>query len=378
MGSHHAPTACRPASRQADPAITAERFGFMIKRRAFEIQLVALPALLASRAAWADAEHTLRFASISVAGSPTYARLLEPFAAAIERESGGRLAVALKPSGGYGKPTELISLVEKREIELAASVQGYNPGRFPRSSVLDLPLMFDTAAAGTRALNALFREGLVAEDYTGLKVLALYTVPPFALFTTGKKITSLQALRGLRVRVPSTTLGLGLARLGAIPLGVPVAGMGAAIAGGAVDAVLFSMDSTLGTKGAGDKYLSEQLSVVADLRIGAPAQIVVMNMAAWDELPPDQRAVIEKCSGDFVEDGLRYRDEAETAAAGKFRADPRYTFVPSSDELRDEMRRAMAPVFDDWKADMTRRGPDGERLLTRARELVKQFSVAAK
>jgi hypothetical protein len=42
------------------------------------------------------------------------------------------------------------------------------------------------------------------------------------------------------------------------------------------------------------------------------------------------------------------------------------------------MRVAMAPVFDDWKADMGRRGIDGERLLTRARDLVKQFSVASR
>jgi hypothetical protein len=35
-------------------------------------------------------------------------------------------------------------------------------------------------------------------------------------------------------------------------------------------------------------------------------------------------------------------------------------------------------VYDVWQADMAKRGLDGERLLSRARELVRQLSVASK
>ena len=44
--------------------------------------------------------------------------------------------------------------------------------------------------------------------------------------TTGKKIATLRDLRGLRVRVSSPTMGLALAKLGAIPLGIPAATIG--------------------------------------------------------------------------------------------------------------------------------------------------------
>jgi len=244
--------------------------------------------------------------------------------------------------------------------------------------VIELPLLYDDAAAGTKALAALFKEGLLDKDYASVKVIALYVVPPFGLFTTGKKITGLRDLRGMRIRVSGPTMGLALAKLGAIPIGTPANAIGDAIAKGIVDGIAFSLDSTRGTKGAGDKYVYEQLSVAVDLRFAAPVQLVAMHRATWDALPPDLQAVIEKCAVAFVTDGVRIRAEAELSAAKKFQADPRYTFVPYSRDLHDEMQTALAPVYDVWQADMAKHGLDGERLLSRTRELVRQFSMASK
>ena len=53
--------------------------------------------------------------------------MLVPFASAVEEESGGRIEVALKPMGGYGKPAELFSMVEKGAIEMAATVRATIP-----------------------------------------------------------------------------------------------------------------------------------------------------------------------------------------------------------------------------------------------------------
>src|SRR5205823_7317947 len=128
---------------------------------------------------------------------------------------------ALKPLGGYGKPAELFGMVEKGDIEIASTVQGYSPGRFPQSSVMELPLMFDNSVAGTRALMGLYKEGLLDKDYASVKVLSLYMLPPYPIFTTGKKIETVRDFRGLRIRTPSITVGLAFAKLGAIPLGIP-------------------------------------------------------------------------------------------------------------------------------------------------------------
>jgi len=113
--------------------------------------LLGLVALFATPAS--AAEVVLRFGSINTENTAAYDQVLLPFAKAVEEESGGRIEVALKPLGGYGKPAELFIMVEKGAIEMAATVQGYHPGRFPQSSVMELPFMFDNSISGTSAMT---------------------------------------------------------------------------------------------------------------------------------------------------------------------------------------------------------------------------------
>jgi TRAP-type transport system periplasmic protein len=77
----------------------------------------------------------------------------------------------------------------------------------------------------------------VAKDYADLKPLALFVLPPYGLFTVNRNVTALRDLRGLRVRTPSPTVGLALARLGTIPIGLPVNAIGDNLAAGTIDAV---------------------------------------------------------------------------------------------------------------------------------------------
>ncbi len=324
------------------------------------------------------AEFTLRFASINLADTAAYERILLPFAQAVEQESGGRVAVALKPMGGYGKPAELFDMAERGDIEIAATVQGYNPGRFPRSSVMELPLMFDSAVGGTETMWRLFQEGDIAADYASVKVLGLYVLPPYGIFTNGRKIDQLRDLRGLRIRTPSPTIGLALSRLGAIPVGIPVDAIGDMLESRTIDAIAYGWDSALTGKGAGSKKLVEQVNVLVDANFAAPALMVVMNRAMWNALPADLQAIVDKHSGAFVAGNARLRDDAEALARTKLRADPRYTYRDLTAEERADMAKAIRPAIVDWKAAMARQNIDGEALYEKARALSARSRTAAR
>ena len=322
-------------------------------------------------------EFTLRFATINSEGTASYAKVLAPFARAIEEESKGRIEVALKPLGGYGKPNELFNMVEKGDIEIAATVQGYNPGRFPQSSVMELPLMYENSIAGTRAMMGLYKEGLLDKDYASVKVLALYVLPPYPIFTTGKKIQTARDFRGLRIRTPSVTVGLALRKLGAIPLGVPINLIGDTIDANIVEAITYGWDSLTTTKGVKDKVLADQVTVAVDASLAAPALMVVMNKAKWDALPADLKAILEKHSADLASESARIREEMEAISKAKIMADPRFTTLSFTTEQRQSLERVIAPSITDWKSSMDKQGIDGNRLYKRARELVQQSKVAA-
>jgi TRAP-type transport system periplasmic protein len=335
------------------------------------ILCAALLLGLIATPAW-SAEIVLRFGSINTQGTAIYDKVLEPFARAIEDASDGRIEVALKPMGGYGKPTDLFNMVEKGDIEIASTVQGYNPGRFPQSSVMELPLMFQNSVAGTEAMMALYKEGLLDKDYASVKVLALYVLPPYPIWTTGKKIQSVRDFRGLRLRTPSTTVGVALAKLGAIPLGIPLNLLGDTIASGYLDAIAYGWDSVTTAKGVGGKLLIDQLHSVVDAGLAAPALMVVMNRAKWDALPPDLKAIIEKHSAGLARANAELREAQEGNTKKRLQAYPRLTAFTFDDQQRAELQRLTMPAIDEWKASMAKQGLDGAKLYARARELIQQ------
>jgi TRAP-type C4-dicarboxylate transport system substrate-binding protein len=179
------------------------------------------------------------------------------------------------------------------------------------------------------------------------------------------------------MRSPSITVGVALAKLGAVPLGIPLNMIGDTIASGYVDAIAYGWDSATTTKGAGGKFLADQLSVAIDARLAAPALMVVMNRAAWEALPADLKKIIDKHSSDLSISSARIREEQEAVSKKKLQNDPRFTALSFNDEQRAELLRITAPAVTEWKANMAKHGIDGERLYARAKELIQQYKIAA-
>ena len=337
--------------------------------------LLGLLALVSAPAC--AAEFVLRLGSTNPPGSAADADF-QTIALAIEHESEGRIEVASRPAGGYGKVPDMFGMVERGDLEMAVTVQGYSPGRFPQSSVMELPLMFQNSVAGTKAMMALYKEGLLDKDYATVKVLGLYVLEPYPIFTTGKKIETVRNFRGIRIRAPSITVGLAMSKLGAIPLGMPSQMIGDTLANNTLDAISLGWTSVVNTKGIGGKPLADQVSVAVDAKFAAPALMLVMNRAKWDAMPADLQAIVAKHSPALSDGGAAARETADIAAKNKVLADGRITAISFSDAQVAELNRVVTPAIDDWKAGMAKRGLDGEKLYTRARELIAQYQTAAK
>ena len=328
-------------------------------------------AWLALAAGASAADVTLRFGTINQAGTAAFDQVLVPFVRAVEAKSDGKLAIDLKPLGGYGKPIELLGMVESGQIDIASTVQGYHPGRFPRSSVMELPLIYDAAETGTAAFWRLYEEGLLGPEYDAFKVLALYVVPPYGIFLTPEyKVTSLRDLRGLRVRVASVTAGLAMSRLGMIPIGMPLNLIGTMLNDKLIDGVSYGWDTSISTVLFEKKALIEQLGTMVDANLSAPALCVLMNRKVYDGLAPELRAAIDSQSGlEFALASARLRDQLEARAKDTVARSADHEVVKLTDADRKEIEHRIAPAFDDWIADMQRQGIDAAALLARARAL---------
>jgi TRAP-type C4-dicarboxylate transport system substrate-binding protein len=345
-------------------------------RRAAAIGLVLALSVSLPGGRADGAEVTLRLAAINAKTTLSFTDVLVPLKQALEEQSHGRIALQLGGLGEFGKPVELLGLLESGKIEIASTAPGYYVDRFPRSSVFDLPMLFDTAEQGNYATWQLYEEGLIAPEFKGLKVLALFPVTPYGIFTN-VPVANLRDLRGLRIRASSLTAGQAFGRLAMIPLGLTSDAMAPSLSQGLIDAVSYSYDAASSSPGEGGKMLIDQLKYLVDAEFGGGMSMIVMRQAAFDQLPEDLRAVIDRLTGrELSLRGARLRDQWEAAARTRLQQQGDHVLVSLTADERAEMRRRVQPVLDEWVATMAAQGIDGNALLERVRAIVKEHPAS--
>jgi TRAP-type C4-dicarboxylate transport system substrate-binding protein len=339
-----------------------------------------LSTLLLAALAWLAAPHahaaefTLRFGSTNAAQTVHYEMQLE-LARQVLEDSGGRVDIQVKPAGGYGKPPEMFAMVERGDIEMCQTVAGYSPGRFPQTSVMELPFMFQSSVQGTQAIRGLLAAGALDRDFATVKPIALFTLNPYPIFTTGRKLDTLRGLRGLRVRTAGLDAALALARMGMIPVGVPATMIAETLNNGVLDAVSLGWESMANTPGIGGKKLTDQVSVALEAHVSSPAVMIVMNKTAWQALPPDLQAVIQQVSDRLALPQAQMRDRLEAAQRARLLADGRFSYFTLTPDQVSDMRTRIVPALDQWMRTMSGLGLNGERLYQQAQTLIAQSSV---
>ena len=82
---------------------------------------------------------------------------------------------------------------------------GVPAGRFGRTMLIELPFMAKKSSVATKVPWNLFDEHL-AEEFPGVKVLALHTTIGGQIHTSDKPVKTMDDLKGLRVRFPSAAI----------------------------------------------------------------------------------------------------------------------------------------------------------------------------
>jgi TRAP-type C4-dicarboxylate transport system substrate-binding protein len=336
--------------------------------------VLAFVGMSAAAGPLAAAEFEFKFGSTN-SNTRSLDETVLPFTRAIEAESKGRIAFDVRLAGGYGPTAQLLDQLESGKVDMALIIPSYFSGKFPRTSVMELPTIFTRGEVGSHTLWQLYEEGLVADDYKQFKVIGLLVSAPFGILVVDKNVASLRDLRGMRIRVAGAAGGLGLARLGLIPLGMPTDLLSEAFDKDWVDAMNSGLDTARGVKGKQGKLLIEQVSTLIDAQFSTTAQVALMNRKSYDSLPPELQAIIDRHSGlTFSVRSGRSKDAVEDAAKKALAAEGRYRMFAFSPEDKAEIASRIAPVFEDWAAGMKLLGIDGEALIRRARELDSQPS----
>ncbi len=308
----------------------------------------------------------LRFSSWVGIGHGHHRNVLVPWAKMVEERSGGRLKVTIYPGGTLGKPADHWDLVKNGIADIGFGTHGYTPGRFPLTSVGELPLLYRSAKGGSQAVWSLYDKYLKAE-HAGVKVLWLFVHPPGQIHMARKPVRVPEDLMGLKLRAPTALTVSMVKALGATPVTVAAPEVYSALERGVVDGTLFPWEAISGFK------LAEVVRHHTVVNLYATTFFVTMNQRKYDSLPPGLRKVIDDLGGawaaEFTGAAWDRNEEEGIAAARKAGA----TIHTLSAEERHRWASRLEPVEGQWLTSMQAKGLPGRQALDDLRRALERY-----
>jgi len=291
--------------------------------------------------------------------------MLEPLKKDLEEKSKGRIRVTIHPGGALAPAPAHYENVVAGAFDIGWTLQGYTPGRFPLSGIVELPFLWSSAQEATRIFWQLFEElPALQNEYRDVKVLATWTHDLGQLYTTSKPVRTLEDLRGLKIRAPGPVQVSMLRALGAVPVTMPAGEVYDALERGVVDGLVIGHSAI-------KSYRLEQLVKHATLANSyVAAMIVAMNQQSYKKLSAEDRALLDSLTGKRMAmlGAKNYDEEANDGldALKKVKA----SFHQLAPPEIEKWKQATAQVNREWLKEMESKGRPGKQVYDKMLSLI--------
>ncbi|MFC7461350.1 TRAP transporter substrate-binding protein [Hydrogenophaga defluvii] len=341
-----------------------------VNRRA-ALAAVAALAATATSTAMAQQTVTLRLHQFLPPQAVIPAKAIVPWAQKVEADSGGRIKIQLFHAMQLGgAPPQLFDQAKDGVADITWTVLGYTPGRFNKSEVFELPFMSGVAEHSSRAFWE-YVQANAADEFKDVKLLAVHTHGP-GLFHTKAPVTGLESLRGMKIRGGSRVINNMLVKLGATPVGMPVPAVTDALSKGTIDGTTIPWEVTPSLKVT--ELVKNHTTFAGKEGLYTQTFAFSMNKAAYDKLPADLKAVIDKNSG--IETAAmfgRAMDEGDRTGR-EIAVKAKNNIIELDVAETQRWRRTAGSVETDWVNEMKGKNIDGARLVSEARALIAKHS----
>jgi TRAP-type C4-dicarboxylate transport system substrate-binding protein len=299
----------------------------------------AVPALGMSRAALAQS--SIRWDLPSGYGPNTFqVQNLVAFANDVDRATSGRLKIQIHPGASLFKANEIKRAVQSGQTPIGEFILSGASNEAPVYGIDSIPFLA-TSYGEAKKLDQVSR-ALLVKTLAGQGMRLLYTVPwpPQGLYTT-KPVSSMNDLRGTKMRAYNPATAFIATAVGAQPVTIQLAELPAALATGGVDNFLTSSASGV------DSKLYENVKFFYDVNAWLPRNAVVVGQRAFDALDKSIQDAVLAQAAIAEQRGWKVSEEKdqeymrELAARG-MRIDT------SSETLKRELKTIGERMTADW------------------------------
>ncbi|WP_339114095.1 TRAP transporter substrate-binding protein [Thioclava sp. GXIMD2076] len=301
------------------------------------------------------AQTTLTVANWLPPSHPLVSELIVPMTQAIEEATHGEVKATLLPAP-LGPPAAHFDFAINGVADITFGVQGYNPGRFKTTNIVELPFLGNSAEAISvaywRTFDTMLRD---AGEYDDVHVLAVFSHGPGEVFLKEGDVSDVDVLKGRKIRVGGGIVHEVVSKLGAVPVEGPSSKSYELLSQGVADGITFPYESVNFFK------LIPQLdkAIAVDGGLYNTSFYIVMNKAKWEALSPEVQDEINSVTGEAL---ARKAGQMWDAADEKGRAamEGKIAITPATDAQMDAWKTALQPLVDAKIEEASSTGIDGQ------------------
>ena len=263
------------------------------------------------------------------------------WAADIEKASGGSIKATLFPSEQLGKAFDHYDMVRDGIADFVYANPGYQPGRFPIVSAIELPFLIANGKGGTAAADEWYRP-YAAKEMPDVHYCFTFVLDP-STFHTKKKIMLPDDIKGLKIRPSDATIGAFVTLLGGTNVQASAPEAREVLERGVADGIVFPWGSLILFG------MEKVVKYHIDNPIAASMGSWLMNKARYDSLSPAQKKIIDDhCTSEWAEKVVSPWADFEHSGRDRVAALPGQELTKLTPDQLAAWHAAAAPITAKW------------------------------
>lgn len=315
------------------------------------------------------AQTTLTFSSWLPPGHAVTKSITE-WLADVEKASNGRIKSNLLAKA-VTSPPGTFDAIRDGLADISWTVDGYTPGRFLLTRVVEFPFLGETAEINTVAYQRIHLRHLAkADEHKGVKVLAVFAHGPGSILSTRKAVRTVADLNGMKIRIGGGMITDLSKELGITIVLRPASEMYEILSSGIADGAMSSYEAITAFKL--EKVLRYMTRVPGGLYSTSFA--IFMNPAAYNKLSAQDKAVIDAQSGEKLARIVgRNWNQSDANGIAAFKANGGEV-IDGDKAFVDAVQAKVQGLENAWYAEAKAKGVDGARALADLREEIKKVA----
>ncbi|MBV1708210.1 MAG: TRAP transporter substrate-binding protein DctP [Hyphomicrobiales bacterium] len=290
---------------------------------------------------------------------PMNTKVINPWTRDVTKATDGRVTFTILPTS-VAAPDQLWPSVQNGIVDAAYLFNGLVANQLPLEQIAALPFIPGTSQARSLAIWRTYKRFFAAKgEYRPVKLLAIFSQPVAKLYSMKKPVTKPADLVGMRVwALPGVPQKL-FEGTGAGVVSRPAVQMSELVTGGTVDAVA-GLSAFSISRFKVMPYMKYETDFPGGLTSATFSFII--NRSKWLSIPAADRKIIEKLSGEALDQRFNAVDQDDEVAEKQALAGGVKVVKPTP-ELIALIKKQGAPLYAAWIAKAKSLGVDGKAAL---------------